>query len=260
VRSTQWDKDRGSVLGRALVLLDAFENENELRLTELANRTGLPKATAHRIVAQLVERQWLERDGSHVRLGVRVFELGSFVSYHRELREAAVPFMADLFEATHEAVHLAVRAGLDVLYIEKISGHRMLPVPTRVGGRMPLHCTGLGKAMLAYASDQVLDAVIQRGLPQRTSHTITNPDQLRRELLEVRRSGIAFDMEESAYEIRCVAAPVFGVGHQLGAISVTVSTRRPLQPAQLAPAVRTAALGVSSVLGGSRPPHFATPS
>jgi IclR family transcriptional regulator, acetate operon repressor len=254
MRSAQWDGDRSSVLGRALSILGAFEGQDELRLTELATRSGLPKATAHRIVTQFVHREWLERDGPNVRLGVRLFELGSMVSYNRDLREAAIPFMADLFEATHEAVHLAVRAGLEVLYIEKITGHRMVPVPTRIGGRMPLHCTGLGKALLAYAPVHILDAVIEHGLLARTEHSITTPDDLRRDLAAIKRTGVAYDMEESTNEIRCVAAPVFGMGDQLAAISVTVSTRRPLQPSQLAPAVRTAALGVTSMLGCSRPP------
>ena len=107
-----------SVLGRALTLLTAFRpGDAELTLAELTRRTGLPKPTVHRMLAELAEWNVVERTSHGIRLGMRLFELGQLAPLQRGLREAAAPFLSDLFEATHETVHLAVPDGLDVVYV-----------------------------------------------------------------------------------------------------------------------------------------------
>ena len=110
----------------------------------------------------------LERVGEEYQLGLKLFELGNSVARQRELREAALPFMEDLYEATHETIHLGVLDDAEVLYVEKIAGRRGCTVPTTLGTRKPLYCTGLGKAILAYSTPQLVQAVIQNGLPRRT--------------------------------------------------------------------------------------------
>jgi IclR family acetate operon transcriptional repressor len=252
MRSTRRDAECNSVLGRALTILNAFDRSDVdgVRLTELAERSGIPKATTFRIVRTLVERRFLERDGSHYRPGIRLFELGGLVAQHRQLCDAATPFMGDLYEATHETIHLAVRDAYDVLYIEKIGGHRTVPVATAVGRRMPLHCTALGKVLLAGAPEEVVQATIARGLQPRTAATIVDGDELRQVLHDVRRIGIASEVEESAPTIQCAAAPIFGPDCQLvAALSVSTTTKRATRVTELAGAVRAAARGVSDALG-----------
>ncbi len=127
-----------SVLGKARMILDAFDTDHsDLSLTELTRRSGVAKATVHRLAGELVEWGLLERAGTKYRLGLRLFELGQLVPRQRILRDAALPYMEDLLLATQETVHFAVRDGIDVLYIEKIIGHRGLNQQSRVAGRLP---------------------------------------------------------------------------------------------------------------------------
>lgn len=236
-------------------MLDAFGGDtSNLSLGELARRADLPKSTVHRIVGQLVQWGALERNGTGLRLGIRLFELGSVVSHQRELRDAAVPFMEDLYESTHETVHLGLLDRCEVVYVEKITGHRRVQVPTGVGRRMPCHCTGLGKAILAFSPPAVVDRVLRNGLRPRTCYTIVIPELLLEELDRVRAAGVAFDREESALGVNCAAAPIMNAaGVAIGAISVTGATSR-LEPSRFASAVRTAALGLQRTLATPREP------
>jgi IclR family transcriptional regulator, acetate operon repressor len=242
-------RNEPSVLGKAFRVLDSFgPDTGTLTLSELARRAHLPKSTAHRIAAQLAEWGALERAEEGFRLGIRLFEWGSLVPQQRELRDAAVPFMEDLFESTHETVHLGILEGVEVMYVDKIAGHRGVSVPTSAGRRMPAYCTGLGKAILAFSPPELTDRVIESGLRPRTAHTIVVPEVLRGELARVRARGVAYDREESVLGVTCAAAPVRNQdGIATAALSVTGRTVR-LDPERVGPAVRTAALGLSRVL------------
>jgi IclR family transcriptional regulator, acetate operon repressor len=245
-----------SVIGRTMTLLAAFRPaDTELTLAELTRRTGIPKPTVHRLVGELAAWQVVERTGTGIRLGMRLFELGTMAPRQRGLRETAAPFLADLFEATHETVHLAVPDGVEVVYVEKIDSRRAPAVPSRVGGRMPAHCTGVGKALLAFAPPGRLAEVVAAGLTRRTPRTVVAPGHLARDLALIAERGIAEEHEESAPGIACVAAPVLGTdGIAVAAVSITGWATR-LDTARLAPAVRTAALGISRLLraGGVDP-------
>lgn len=241
-----------SMVGRAFTLLSAFRpGEGELSLAELCRRTGIAKPTAHRLLGELAGWGVIERTDRGVRLGLRLFELGQLVPRQHDLRETAAPFLADLFEATHETVHLAVPDGLDVVYIQKLAGSGGPDIPSRLGGRMPAYCTGVGKALLAFGPPDRLAAVLTAGLPRRTPRTVIAPGLLRSELDAIRRRGIAEEHEESAPGIACVAAPVLdAAGLAVAAISITGWAHR-LNTHRLAPAVRTAALGLSRALRAS---------
>lgn len=233
-------------------IVDAFRgDETYLSLAQLVHRTELPKSTAYRMAERLVGIGWLDRVGGRYRLGLRLFELGGMVHQRHELREHALPFMQDLYELTHEIVHLGLLDGLEVLYIDKIAGHRHLALPTRVGGRMPLHCTALGKALLAGAPANVVDAVIAKGLHARTPYTVVVPNVLLHELEVVRYQGYAVEREESGLGWSCVAASVCSFGQTVAAISVCGPTGR-IDAARLGPAVRKAALGAGRAMSGPR--------
>ncbi|MFE2317497.1 IclR family transcriptional regulator [Streptomyces sp. NPDC059441] len=237
------------MLDKSVSVLNCFlETGGPYRLAELARRTGLTKTTVHRLSADLVRLGLLERSGETYHLGGKLFELGTLVPRRLDLREAALPFLQDLFEATRETVHFGIRENHEVVYLERIHGHDVLPLPSRVGGRLPLSCTGVGKALLAFAGPELLDEVLQTPLPCLTPHSLTDPARLRVEIEQAQVSGLAYETQEAALDVSCIAAPVFaGGGTAVAALSVAVPAAR-YHPARLAPAVRTAALGLSRVL------------
>jgi IclR family transcriptional regulator, acetate operon repressor len=237
------------VVGRAALLLDCLAVGDSPGISELARRSGLPKTTVFRLVHELACCGLVEVTGGGVRLGMRLFELGSSVPRQRSLAEAALPYMRDLQQATGDTVHLAVLDGAEVVYIEIRRGRPGQRLPSRVGGRMPAHATGVGKAILAFSPPEVVSALIAAGLERRTARTIVAPGPLRRELARIRESGVSFDREESGPGIVCAASPVFGAGGAVvAALSLTGWSSR-LDVQRVAPAVRTAALALSRQLG-----------
>jgi len=202
--------------------------------------------TVHRLARELREHGALEMtdDGTY-RIGPWLWELGTLAAHCATLRELAIPFMEDLYEATHENVQLAVLDGHDALYVEKIRGPRSVPIVSRVGGRLPLHATGVGKALLAWSPPSLVDEVVAGGLEGVTAHTITDPDELRRNLEGIRRAGYAVTREEMTLETVSVAAPILGPEDQVvGAISLVVHARG-ADINRLAPPVRAVAMGLS---------------
>ncbi|GAB2985295.1 IclR family transcriptional regulator [Amycolatopsis acidiphila] len=255
MRSTQRHDGNGtsaapSVLDRVLAILGAFDGESRpLGTSELARRTGLAKSTVHRLVCALVTHGLLERHGDGVVLGLRLFELAERVPRQHDLREAALPYMADLRAATRQTVHLAVLDGTEVVYVEILRSRDAPPLPSRVGGRLPAHATGVGKAILAFSPSETVEAVIRGGLPRLSERTIAGPGLLQRELRAVRGNGIAYDHEESRAGLVCAASPITAAdGTIAGALSVSGWVGR-LNVRRIAPAVRTAALALSRDLG-----------
>lgn len=246
MRSTE----RDGVLGRALAILQCFDPANpRLSLADLTRRSGLPKSTVHRLAGDLVQERLLDRDPvtGEYQLGFRLFELGELVPRHVTLRDAALPILEDLREATHQRIHLAVLDGVDVVYVA-ILGTASVVVNSRPGGRLPAHATGVGQALLAYSPPEVAAARIEAGLERLTPRTVTTPGALGRALASIRATGTAYDREESTVGVSCVAAPVFGAdGLIRAALSVTGSTRS-IDPARLGVAVRTAAFTLSRTL------------
>jgi DNA-binding IclR family transcriptional regulator len=263
VRVTQSDVQEPpvSVLGRAFTLLTAFlADDVELTFAELSRRSGLPKPTVHRLITELVSWGMVERTPRGVRLGMKLFELGQLVPRQRGLRNAALPILTDLFQATRQTVHLAVMDGSEVVYVEKLPGPDGPALPSRVGGRMELHCTAVGKAQLAFADEPLVRQVLQADLPRRTAQTVVMPGLLVRQLGRIRDTGLAFEFEESTRGIACVASPVFGVDDRVvAAISVAGWINR-IDVDRVAPAVKTAASTLSRALGAGRGPSGPLPA
>lgn len=231
------------------MVLYAFEADDlNLSLAEIGRRTLLPKTTLHRVLGELTRARLLERDGTDYRLGGALFELGLRASVERGLLEVAIPFLQDLYERTHETVNLGIREGIEVVYIEKIGGHRQATTPSRIGGRMPLHCTAIGKAFLAFAPAQVLSQRVAAGLPALAPRTITAPGMLRRQLTRVVEARAAYEYEESAVGLVCVAAPVLGP-HDLAVAAVSVSGPAiRFRPEEHVNSVRAATAGIAATL------------
>jgi len=237
----------GSVSSRLLGVLDAFTGaQRRLTLTEISRRTGLPMGTAHRLVGELVAWGALERDDrGRYQIGLRLWEVAALAPRGPGLREIALPFLEDLYEATHQHVQLAVLDGLDVVYVERISARGAVGVRSRVGGRWPAHTTGVGLVLLAHAPPPIQEDYLGTPLAGFTELTITDPAALRRVLAEVRRTGYAVSDRQVTMDAVSVAAPVRNVGGAVvAALSVVVGTDGP-PPSALVPAVVTAARGIS---------------
>ena len=217
-----------SVLGKVRLILEAFGVDDDgLTLSELSRRTGIPKASVHRLCHELVAWGMLERDDVEYLLGVRAFELGSRVSRLRRLCETLRPHMETLHFMTKETVHLAVLDGTEVLYLEKVNSHAQKTRPSRIAGRMPLHCTATGKILLAYGEPELLDEVLRSGLPRLTRSTVVLPRVLQEQIARARESGFAVEMEETTAGFASVAVPVYGEsGRVVAALSVTAPSFR----------------------------------
>jgi DNA-binding IclR family transcriptional regulator len=237
-------------LHRVVAVLGAFRAEEDaVSPAELARRIGLPKSTVHRIAAALVSEGLLERHATQVRLGVRLFEIGQRVPRQRVLRDAARPYLQDLRAATQQTVHLGILEGDQVVYVDILASPAAPPLPSRVGGRLPAHVTGVGKAMLAFSPPDTVSAVLEGELTRLSERSVVAPGLLARELAAIRKAGVAYDREESGPGIVCAASPVLGAdGEVLGALSVSGWTSR-MRLDHVAPAVRTAALSLSRALG-----------
>ena len=241
-----------SVTSRALAVLDAFSSTApRLSLTEIAQRSGTPLSTVHRLLAELTAWGALARraDGRY-EVGRKLWDLGLLAPVQLELRQVATPFLLDVHTATRDTVHLAVRDGLSALYVERVSGRGSVPVVSQVGSRLPLHATGVGKVLLAAAPDDVLQAMLG-ALTRETPHTVVEPGRLLREVAEVRRRGFARTAEEMSLGAASVAVPVpverAGTTLVAAALGIVVPTGR-RDPARLVPALQVAARGIGREL------------
>jgi IclR family transcriptional regulator, acetate operon repressor len=196
-------------LARAFDVLDAFP-ETPIGLSELARRSGLSKTTTHRLVAQLVRHGAVERVPGGLRLGLRLFELGQRVPGLQPLRSRATASMYDLLAMSGETVHLAIRDGTEVVYVEKLVGSRGTLAPSRRGGRMPLQDTAVGKALVAHLAADELDDLLGQV-----------STKLAADLADVRRHGFAVSIEELEPGLVCVGAPILGRdGEPMAALSI----------------------------------------
>jgi len=228
-----------SVLQRILAILDAVkESPRSITITDIAARTGMPKSTVSRLVAELTVQRYLERTDEGVELGLRLFELGARASLPRRLLAAAAPVIRNLRQVTGERVGLWVQQGTDMVSIAAVAG-RLPMLPTCAGMRSPALTTASGKAYLAFCTDQ--------GIVDRISAPLFDDaaDHFRSELDSVRAAVVAMDMEVSYPGILAVASPVLAADRVvLGAISVAGPSGG-MDPDRVAPLVRAAGVTVT---------------
>jgi IclR family transcriptional regulator, KDG regulon repressor len=227
-------RDDRAAIDKAFSLLSALGEYGSwgLGVSELARRAQLSKSTAFRVLGMLERNAMVERVGTKYRLGARLHELGKsvYAPGQDRIRDLLLPFLADLYEMTRHTVHLASLHGTDVVYLAKLYGHRTVAAPSRIGARLPAHCTAVGKVLLAYDPAAATEA-LSTPLHRLTHHSICDADELAAELVRVRRDGVAVDHEESQPGLACVAAPVMGrYGRPLAAMSVCAPAGIDMQP------------------------------
>ena len=218
-------RDDRAAIDKAISLLSALGHGSAagLGVSELARRADMSKSTAYRLLGMLERNGVIEKVGTSYRLGQRLHDLGNrvYAPDQDRIRDLLTPFLADLYEITHETVHLAALHGTDVVYLAKLFGHRRVVSPSRVGGRVPAHATAVGKVLLAGSPDD-LETVLRTGLPPLTANTVTDPATFRAQVARAARDGLAYDDEESAAGLTCIAVAIHGAaGRPVAALSVS---------------------------------------
>ncbi|MCX4095510.1 IclR family transcriptional regulator [Nocardia sp. alder85J] len=242
-----------SMIERITLIMDLFERPHTRRTLEQVCRcTGLPRSTAYRILEQLVRMRWLDRTDIGYRLGSRSLGLGGRDVGHSPLRVAAAPVLQELALRTELVVHLAVLDGPDIYYLDKVGGRSAVEVPSRVGGRVPAHCTALGKAMLAWVPPEHVEAQLGGMLLRCTARSIGDFAVLHRELSRIRAGhGLTFERGECFSGIGCVSMAVRNTDGPVGALSVVGAADAALE--RVAPLVVEATRTVADALYGEPP-------
>ena len=242
------------VLDRAFRILTAFGPDRSLSLSALSVRAGLPKPTALRLARKLTELGALERTetGEYV-VGLRLLEVASLAPRGHGLRATALPYMEDLHIATGQHVLLAVRDGSEAILIERLSARGAGRVMYRVGGRLPLHSTGVGLVLLAHAPAALQDEIVSQDLTLRPENIVRTSRELRAQLAGIRRDGAAIAARTWPEPVTSVAAPIRGwQGGAVAALSVVTRTDQ-VEPAVLRPAVVAVARAISRALADATP-------
>lgn len=247
-------------LSRALAILDHLAtSEGGLTLTALAQSVGLAPSTAHRLLTTLEQSRYARFDpeSSTWTVGVQAFIVGNAFLASRNLAATARPFMRRLMEESGETVNLAIEDDGCAVYIAQVECREMMRAFNRPGQRVPLHATGVGKALLASMDDRDVERFVRRyGLTAVTERSITTPQELNAVRAETRARGYAVDDEEQAIGLRCVAAPIFDENAEpIAALSISAPTARVGDDrlTSLGRLVREAADAITAALGGRVP-------
>jgi DNA-binding IclR family transcriptional regulator len=242
---------------KALNVLEAVaESADPAPLAEISRRAQIDKSTTHRMLATLVSAGYVHREPHSRRysLSYRVVSLSRNLLADNEVFQLTRTVLESVSQQTGESIHLCVLDGIESVLVQRVKGSQLVAVDFQVGDRSLLHCTSIGKALLAWQSPAVIEAQIGSGLPRMASRTITDPDGLRAELARVREQGYAIDDHELSDSMRCIAAPVFERDAQVR-MGISISgpdsrfTLRYLEQHLLGP-LRAASRELSQKLGG----------
>ena len=247
-----------ATIEKALDILEIFlDRDEEIGLSELARLCGLNITTTHRIALTLVKRGYLSQRQKRQKysLSAKFLQYSHVLSRRMKIRDIASPIVDALSKMTGEAVNIAILDNNEAVYIEHIETNKSLRIFTQIGNRVPLYCTGVGKVFLADMSDGELQkALYGNALLPQTANTITDIEQLKQELEQVKREGIAADNEEMEIGVKCIASPVRNsAGSLVAAISISGPTARLSKKRvdEIKPHVKSCALETSRVLGYS---------
>jgi len=214
------------VLDKTFNILDVLlEHGSSIHITEISKKLGLYPSTIHRILDTLKCRGYVEQDPKtqKYRLGLKLLELGMAKLHQIDLVKEAIPYLRELVQKCNETVHLGVVERGEVLYLAKEESSQTIRMISYIGKRAPLHCTALGKILLAYMSEEERKKILEeKGLPRLTENTITNNQELEKELEQVRKQGFALDREENEKNVQCIAAPIRNYqGKVIAALSIS---------------------------------------
>lgn len=211
---------------RALKILDLFDEHNtELKITEISERMMLHKSTVHSLLKTLKKHHYIEQDleNSKYKLGLKLFERGNFVMHSLDIRTLAKEYLNSLSQKTDLTVHLVILDGKEGVYIDKVESSSATVLYSRIGRRIPIHCSAVGKALVANKSNSELEKLLEEyQYIKRTENTLTNKEDFLRELETIRETGYAIDNQENEPGVYCIALPVRNyTGKVVASISIS---------------------------------------
>ncbi|WP_248925238.1 IclR family transcriptional regulator [Paenibacillus hamazuiensis] len=212
---------------RALQILNLFDEQTtELKITEISKRMNLHKSTVHSLLKTLEAYRYIKQDeeSGKYRLGMALFERGNLLLQTMDVRSVARKYLLELSAQTGQTVNLVILDGNEGVYIDKVEGPKAAIRYSRIGRRIPLHCSAVGKALGAYLKQEELMTLLQNyRYERRTPQTIDNEADFLRELAAVREQGVAYDREENEPGVRCAAVPVRDhTGQVVAAVSLSM--------------------------------------
>jgi IclR family KDG regulon transcriptional repressor len=216
---------------RALQIFELVSSKKEgYGVSELSREIPLNKTSVYRMLSTLVRHGFVEQDSEteKYKLGYKVLELSAILLDSIDLRVEAKAYLKELEDLTNEVIHLVVYDRGEVVYIEKLEGNETLRMHSKVGTRAPIHCSSVGKVILAYLPTSELSKIMEKyELKEHTVHTITVKEVLYSHLQDIRTQGYALDLEENELGISCIAAPIFDhTGKVIAAVSISGPTMR----------------------------------
>jgi DNA-binding IclR family transcriptional regulator len=242
---------------RAMTLLEHIAREgHQTGISQISKSVGLHKSTSFGILYTLETLDYVIRDGEgRYSLGAKVCDFYDAYQRNTNLHQIALPYLLKLRDIAQETVHLVIREGNHAVYIDKIDGPYYMSIVSQIGARARMHCSGVGKAILAHMDDKERDEVLSGEMVALTPHTITSPEVLRKHLQTIREHGYSTDNQEIEEGLRCIAAPLFGPDTVVGAISISGPTTRLTEERfnQLIPHILDTAQRISSHIGNRHP-------
>lgn len=236
---------------RALDVLSCFTNQTpELTMTQIAEQVGIHKSTAHRLLATLEHKRFIQRnqDTGVYRLGIRLLQMAYLTLEQNDLRRLAAPFMHHLCDLYEENIDLTVLDDTDVVFINILEGPQRVKLAAAIGQRLPAYATASGKAILGFMPEKMVRRILDRGMPQLTPHTLSSPEVLYNDLNSVRELGFAISEQELEEQINAVAAPIFDQeNHPIASIAVAGPAYRltPERMIEIGPSVAATAREIS---------------
>lgn len=242
-------------LEKALAIIETLaDQESPMGVSELCKKVNVPKTSAFFILNTLEQNQYITKteEGKYL-LGNRFVNLGQSILNKIDIRQSAKPFMEELCKDSGFTVHLAILDQGEAVYVEKVESQAFVKFSTYIGQRLPLHVSGVGKALASQLSDEELEQIVERlGLPARTENTVTTLKEFKAVLASARQQGYAIEDEEGELGIRCIGASIFGHDGKMKA-AISITALRSELPAQDIPVigekVRRTAMKISAHLG-----------
>jgi DNA-binding IclR family transcriptional regulator len=219
------DKNKSATALKALRVLEAVATSSQpVSVPEVAEYVGVDKATAYRMLMTLIEAGYVVRNDTSKRysLSYKVVSLSRNLLAENELSHLIREMLKHISDETHETLHYSVLDGDETVLVHRVKGTQLVTVDFQIGDRSKLHCTSIGKVILAFQDIRFIEGIIAEGLPKLARNTITDSDKFRQELQRIRSQGYAIDDREFADNMRCIAVPVFeGGGRVNGGISIS---------------------------------------
>jgi DNA-binding IclR family transcriptional regulator len=221
--------NRVQAIDREVIILKLLLKRTELKLSDIADELDLNMSTAHGIITTLKYHGFIDQDEEtkKYRLGLQLLEFGSAVERSLKIRDIAKPYVDEVCSIVEETVHLGTLSKLKVIYLDKTESKQSIRMVSQIGSGIPAHCTGIGKAMLAYLDDNTILDLLPDKIERYTPNSITDKTDFLKECQRIRKQGYSLDNEECEIGLKCVAAPIFDyTGNAKYGISVSGPTIR----------------------------------